>query len=275
VRPMQGTIPARGSVELTVKRRDAHGPSGPREYHSAVRIVTSHAGQEEIRDVSVHEKLESAALLITGETDFGWLPANTTEWMMVNILNTGNAPARLTASTETDLVVVLPELLEAGASVTGWVKYAQAAPVTFEGGVTFSAFGSCQRPIEKTYTAGRGAYASVSPVQSFGACGVVPTEARMWVSNPGTEPLQIRCRPVAGPSPLAVSFAQASITVPAGQHGSFTVAMVGDGAPGTLEAAVECLANDGPRGTLQELETTVTRTVLDYSPEECEQTLPW
>lgn len=262
VRPMQGTVPAHGQVEVTVRRRDAHGYSGPREYHSAVRIVTS-LGGEQIHDVAVHEVLESAALLVTGETDFGWLPANTNASMPVTITNTGNRPARLTASTQTDLFVTVPAWLEPGATAVGWINYSQPTPVTFDGDVVFSAFGSCQRPVERAYTAGRGAYAVVQPVNAITTCGAPPaTAARLWVGNPGTEPLQIRCR-AAGPSPLAVTFAQAVLTVPVHGHAAFDLTMAaGDGAPGTVEAEVECLANDGARGTWQLQSTTVTRTVV-------------
>ena len=77
VRPAQGAIAARGSVQVSVRRRDAHGPSGPREIDSAVRIVTTLAGHQDVRDVAVHEILSSAELRIVGDTDFGWLPANT------------------------------------------------------------------------------------------------------------------------------------------------------------------------------------------------------
>ena len=128
--------------------------------------------------------------------------------------------------------------------------------------LTVSAIGSCQRPVERTYSAGRGAYADVAPVEVVGACGAVPTAARLHVSNPGTAPLDIRCRPV-GASPLALSFAQPSLSIAAGGRAAFDLTMAaGDGAPGTAVAEVVCIANVGPAGGWQQQSTTVTRTVL-------------
>lgn len=262
VRPAQGAIAARGSVQVSVRRRDAHGPSGPREIDSAVRIVTTLAGHQDVRDVAVHEILSSAELRIVGDTDFGWLPANTVASAPVEITNVGNAPARITVAAPGALTAVVPQWLDPGATGIGWVTYRQAAPAPYTGVLAVSAIGSCQRPVERTYTAGRGAYASVAPVEAFGACGTVPTSARLHVSNPGTAPLEIRCRP-AGASPLALGFAQASLSVAAGGRAAFDLTMAaGDGAPGTVVAEVMCVANDGPAGGWQQQSTTVTRTVL-------------
>lgn len=261
VTPAQGTVPARGSIEVTVRRRDAAGPGFPRELSSAVRVITALGGVEAIHDVPVHEVLRTAELVVNGDTDLGWVPRNTTVSVPVTITNRGTAAAPLAISTDAPMTTTMPTWIEAGASVTGWVMY---TPTTtrYTGALRVHAVGSCQPPVARTYSAGHGAFAVVQPLDVTTIPSVPVTSAALWISNPGDQSLEIRCRPNA-PSPLALVFAQTTLDVPAGTSRSFDLTMAaGDGTLGTESAEVLCVAREGLAREFVAHDVIVTRTVI-------------
>lgn len=258
VSPRGGSVPAHGKVEITVRRRDAQGPGSPRTFESNLRITTT-LGATTIHDVAIHEVLQTAELRLVGETDFGYVPANSSVSVPVTLVNQGTAAARVSLGGSPQLAAALPTWIAAGSSAVGWVTYTNTAPTPFEGKLTALAVGSCQRPIEVAYRAGHGAYTVLHPADVCDATAVTAT--KLWVSNPGDAPLQIRCAPSV-PSPLALGFAQQTLTVPARGSAAFDVQMaVGDATPGTVVAEVECVANEG-RNRISRYDTTVTRTIV-------------
>lgn len=261
VEPRHGTVPARGSIDVTVRRRDATGVAIPRELSSAVRVTTSLAGLEAIHDLPVHEVMRTAELVVTGDTDLGWVPASASVTVAVTVTNRGTAPAPIAITADAPMTTALPAWLDAGASATGWVTYSPSTP-RYTGKLSVHAVGSCQPPVERTYSAGHGAFAVVHELDLVTTPAHPITSADLYVSNPGDQPLEIRCRPLS-PSSLALAFAETTLAVAPGTAGSFAVTMApGDGSLGTETADVLCVAREGLAREYVAHELVVTRTVV-------------
>lgn len=261
VSPAQGTIPARGSVTVTVRRLDTDGIAMPRQLASTLRVITS-LGADAIHDVPVREVVRTAQLVVDGDTDFGWVPGHSNVALAMTITNRGTAPARVVVSADAPMQPEVSGWLAPGESTVGWVRYAPTSP-TFDGALKVTSPDACQFPIVRRYSAGHGGFAIMQPLSITTTPAWPVTSASLRVSNPGDRAVEIACRPV-GPNPLALVLATSTITVPARSAGAFALTMAaGDGSLGTVSSALSCIAAEGVGPELVAHEVTVSRTVID------------
>lgn len=267
VSPAGGSIPAGGTVTLTVTRLAVARPFVPRALDAAVHLAV---GATSV-DVPVHQTLRGPFLTTsaTAQVDFGYQPGESTTDAPLRVTNTGNAMATLSSIPSGPFAAILPATLAAGAGADAALRFEPVSQQPVTGSVTIDAGGACSLPVAVDVAGGDGPYADVTAATSAAGCPApttMSTSLAIW--NPGTQALTISCAEdvSGGPSGLAPTFTPTSATVPAGGSGSIAIDHgPGAGHAGTTTAAIRCTTNEpltNTRDTTLDLSLTGVELVL-------------
>lgn len=273
VTPASGAVPARGALELRVRRAALPVPYEPRVREETLRIAVA-LGATTVTDVPVRDDVRSARLEVSAdERDFGFLRSGDSVYLPITVTNTGNAVAALRASAPAPLEVVLPLPLPPGATGTAWVLYAPpmspAQPAPVDGLVSLSTANGCYAPAPLRFRAGVGPYAHIP--QTIAGLRVdcehpARLQRQLTVANHGNRPLTITCRP-ALPADLDLSISSTALTVPPLSARGIPIDFAS--APielGSVTQAVECTSNEPQRS---EHTSFVTRAYVETDLEPC------
>lgn len=270
VSPSSGTVPAGGSVTLTVTSDAIAGPARAHVYDATLR-VTTRLDVSTLHFVPIRMNLPAAHLIIasTGgsdpddpfaaRADFGFVPVGTTAVTSFVVANLGNKAVTLTPSLGPPFHITAPATIAAGAFVDGTIEYTAVSPGPVTGLSDFATGDACARPITLEAHAGVGPVAILEPVTATTTSPAPATvSAPLRVTNSGNAPLHLACAEFGTSG--ALQLAPSELTIPAGGTDAFTVTMVaGPNATALLQRDIRCRTNQ----QLHEIrDTTMTLTVV-------------
>jgi hypothetical protein len=269
VSPASGTVPAGGSVTLTVTSDAIAGPA-PADVYIAMLRVTTRLDVSTVHAVPIRMNLPAAELLISGNAgdprklfaatvDLGFVPVGTTVITSFSVGNAGNKTATFTPSPTTPFHINAPATLAPGEFVSGTIEYTAESLGAVSALVDFATGDACADPITLELHAGAGAAAIIEPATATTTSPAPDTvSAPLRVTNIGNAQLDLDCAEYGTRGALQLE--PAKLTVPAGGTDEITVTMVaGPNATSVVQRDIRCRTNQILHRTR---DTTMTLTVV-------------
>lgn len=269
VSPSSGSVPAGGSVTLTVTSDTIAGPARAHVYTAMLR-VTTRLDVSTVHAVPIRMNLPAASLFITGNAgdpdnpftataDLGFVPVGTTAVTSFAVVNTGNKIATLLPSLGAPFHIAAPATIAPGAFVDGTIAYTAGSLGPVTGLSDFATGDACAQPITLEVHAGVGPAAIIEPATATTTSPAPATvTAPLRVTNSGNAPLHLACAEHGTIG--ALQLAPAELTIPPGGADAFTVTMVaGPAATAVSQHDIRCRTNQVLHETR---DTTMTLTVV-------------
>src|SRR6185295_7086484 len=254
VSPSSGTVPAGGSVTLTVTSDAIAGPARAHVYTATLR-VTTHLDVSTVHTVPIRMNLPAADVIISANVrgdpdapfaataDFGFVPVGTTVVTSFSGANLGNHVATLTPSLGTPFHIAAPATIAPRKFFDGTIEYTAVSSGPVTGRIDLATGDACAHPVTLEVHAGVGPAAIIEPASATATSPAPATvSAPLRVTNSGNAPLQIACAEYGTIGALAL--APSELTIPAGGTDAFTVTMVaGPNATGLVQRDIRCRTN--------------------------------
>ena len=268
VSPSSGTVPAGGSVTLTVTSDVIAGPARAHVYTGLLEVITR-LDVSATHFVPVRMDLRAAHLIInatasdlddfSAAADLGFVPVDTTVVTSFSIANLGNKAATLIPSPATPFQIAIPATIAAHGSAHGTIEYTAVSPGPVSGFIDFATGDACAHPITLELHAGVGAAAIIEPATATTTSPAPATvSAPLRITNSGNAELHLACAEYGTIG--ALELAPSELTIPVGGSDAFTVTMVaGPNATGLVQRDIRCTTNQVLH---RARDTTMTLTVV-------------
>jgi hypothetical protein len=269
VSPSSGTVPAGGSVTLTVTSDAIAGPAEAHGY-TATLVVRTRLDTTTVHSVPIRMNLPAAELLIVANAgdgsnpfaataNLGFVPVGTTAVTSFSVVNNGNKAATLIPSLATTFHINATDTIAPGAFGGGTIEYTAVGPGPVTAHSDFATGDACARPITLELQAGVGPDAIIEAATATTTSPAPATvSAPLRVTNSGNAPLHLQCAEHGTVG--AVQLAPSELTIPPGGTDAFTVTMVaGPDATARMQGDIRCHSNEILHRTR---DTTMTLTVV-------------